>query len=130
MYLFIDDTPTDVEQVLEDPLSGVIGDSTRDIISSFLSPEEYYVLCQVICQPFNDSKPTAKDRELCFHNTTYVINTLQPKAIFALGSKVSKFLTKKGITHTELPGKFDNYTNELSRQRTRLILNQFFRKES
>lgn len=125
VYVFVDEYPSDVEHVLNEPLVGAIADPLKTILTSFLPPEKIYVAYVNYCASYED-KILEIDRKACLPNLQLILSTLEPLGVFALGSKVSKFLTKNGITHTELPAKFNVYVNELDRQRLRLTLKQFF----
>lgn len=129
VYLFIDEFPSDVEHVLSEPLQGAVSAPLKQILYSFLPPEKVYVAYQNTCASCSD-KILEHHKKACLPNLQLIINTLEPRAIFGLGPKVSKFLTKSGITHTELPGKLPVYFDELARQRTRLILKQFFNERT
>ena len=129
MYLFLDDTPNDIEQAVEEPLIGAVGTAIKKLLSLFLSPEKYLVVHQVICQSAKE-KPTVKEREDCYHNTKLILDTVKPKAIFALGSNISKFLDKKKVQHVKLPNKYEIYLSDLARARATLILRKYFEKES
>lgn len=128
VYLFVDEFPSDVEHVLSEPLQGASSAPLKQILYSFLPPEKVYVGYQSVCATCDD-KILEHHKKACLPNLQLIISTLEPKAIFALGSKVSKFLTKSGITHTELPTKFSVCVDELARQRTRLTLKQFFNEK-
>lgn len=125
MYIFIEDRPSVPDQMIGEPLVGSVGDCLRQLISLFLPPEKYLVTHQVICQSEKD-KPTIKERENCYHNFQLILSNVEPKAIFALGTNVSKFLTKKKVQHIKLPNKFEIYLSELAKARATLVLKKHF----
>lgn len=129
VYLFVDEFPSDVERVLGEPLEGVVANPLKTMLNSFLPPEKIYVAYLNYCGTIYD-KIIEHHRKACLPNLQFIIQTLEPISIFALGSKVSKFLTKSGITHTELPSKFGVYSSRLDHQRAYLILEQFFNKRN
>lgn len=125
LYLFVDDQPNLSDQIVQEPLVGPVGNNLRQLISLFFSPEKYLVMHQVICQSEKD-KPTIKERENCYHNFQLILSTVQPKAIFALGTNVSKFLDKKKVQHIKLPNKYEIYLSELAKARATLVLKKYF----
>lgn len=121
LYLFVDETPNDIESVVGEPMTGSVGSYFKTFISPLLPPEKYLVVNQVICYTESE-KVTQAQRKSCFPNFELVVDTVKPKLIFALGSSVSKFLTKQHINHIQLPNKYEIFMSDLAKARTKLLL--------
>jgi uracil-DNA glycosylase family 4 len=121
LYLFVDETPNDIESVVGEPMTGSVGSYFKTFISPLLPPEKYLVVNQVICYTESE-KVTQAQRKSCFQNFELVVDTVKPKLIFALGSSVSKFLIKQHVQHIQLPNKYEIFMSDLAKARTKLLL--------
>jgi hypothetical protein len=102
-------------------MTGSVGSYFKTFISPLLPPEKYLVVNQVACYTESE-KVTQAQRKACFPNFELVVNTIKPKLIFALGSGVSKFLTKQHVQHIQLPNKYEIFMSDLAKARTKLLL--------
>lgn len=122
-YLFVGDYPTEIEDIVQSPLSDREGRVTRNLISSLLPPEKYLVVNSIICPPYS-IQPTIKEQLDCSHNLLNYINTLKPKTIFSIGNKPAKLLKKLDIPFIELPHQDAVASSQLQHQRFKLILSK------
>lgn len=122
-YLFVGDYPTEVEDIIQTPLSDKEARVVRNLISSLLPPEKYLVVNSIICPPYH-IQPTIKEQLACSHHLLNYINTLKPKTIFSIGKFPAKLLKKLDIPFIELPGIDAVASSQLQHQRFKLILSK------
>lgn len=105
-YLFISDFPNEVDDAVGQPLMDAGGRLFRDLISSLLPPERWYVVNSLICTPYDehgDIKPPDLIQTLrCSDNILTLVDVLYPKCVIALGDAANRLLKKLSVEHESL----------------------------
>jgi uracil-DNA glycosylase len=104
-FLFVLECPDEVEEALNEPLTGPAGKLFVDIVSLILPPEKWYAANSLVCAPRVNNElvtPSIIDTLRCSHNLLSLIEVLKPRHIITLGSVAERLVNKFRIAHTSL----------------------------
>jgi len=106
--LFVGESPTENDVLLEEPLvdvSGKLFQAAIDRVTNIVK-FEYVVTNSVICTPIGDNgeigKPTNQQANECIFHIRDLINSYRPRVIIGLGNFAQGALKRNGIAHIPL----------------------------
>ena len=116
--IFVQDNPKEVDYLTDELLSDDAGSLLRLLIQENVPRETGFIILNAVnCVPWvnKDTKgsiktPSMKECKTCSGNhLAYMIRSIKPRHVFALGQLASKALKYLEVPHVELPSAYGIY---------------------